>query len=423
MISAIINNKSVLKNFISILSVDTLIKASGILLLPVYLKLMLPEEYGLYTYIVGLFSFLASVGSMGIYGVLNRYFYDEAFTKEEVVSTLGILLLFTITLSMFIALATSAWWAEYIFASKPSPLILIVGIFASLHSVLVQFLMAFFYINKSYKEIQLFNISRLVFINLISICVLYFSNTDAILGRLSALVFSELLVLVFFIKYLNKSFSMTCFNRKLAVLSLKFGYPLTLSAILGFIYTFADKYFIQDSFGFAGVGEYAFTFMIASLFTIIFSAIQNFWIPFFFSPENAVHRERRLIQLILILFIINLLYYFIVTILLKIMFNLNIFNSSYENGLHYLWLLVLAQLFNSIQSLYNNYYALYNKTLNGLYVGLIMSVVSLFVMYTLITNYGVYGVATAVLVNSILSLILTMFLVARLKRTFSEKPC
>jgi O-antigen/teichoic acid export membrane protein len=421
MINAIKNNRNLLKSILSILSVDTLVKASNLLLLPIYLKLMLPEEYGMFAYVIGFSTLISSIGSMGMYGVLNRYFYDNSFMKNEVISTLLILLIGSIVITILISLASSSLWINYLFSSNPSYLILALAIFSALHSVLIQFIMGFFYIKKDYKEIQIFNISRLVLVNSISLCVLYFFNSDATVERLVGLIFSELIVVIFFLKYLLKYFSFNNFNKRLALLSLKFGYPLTLSAILGFIYAFADKYFIQSNFGFSSVGEYVFIFMFASLFGMIFSAIQNFWLPFFFNPKNKEIREKRLLQLFSGLFLINVIYYIGIVILLKILFYFNVFDSIYENGMRYLWLLVFAQFFSSVQSLYNNYYSLYDKTLYGLYVSLISAITSLIVMYLLVSTYQVYGVSIAVLINSIVGLILTIFFVNRLKKKYAEQ--
>ena len=99
MINAIKNNRNLLKSILSILSVDTLVKASNILLLPIYLKLMLPEEYGMFAYVIGFSTLISSIGSMGMYGVLNRYFYDNSFMKNEVISTLLILLIGSIVIT------------------------------------------------------------------------------------------------------------------------------------------------------------------------------------------------------------------------------------------------------------------------------------------------------------------------------------
>lgn len=415
-----IQRKSLIKNLLSIVSIDVLIKASGILLLPIYLKLMTQKEFGLYSYGIGLSAFLASVGAMGLYGAINRYFYDKNYSKEEVVSTLLILLIASITLFMIFCLTTMPIWSSFVFSGHVDRTIIILVIFSALHGVLIQFLMGFFYINKSYKEIQIFNLTRLVLVNSVALGIMYFFSQNTVIERFSGLIASELFVCILFLRYLSTYFSFDSFNKKLAKQSLAFGYPLALNVILGFIYSFADKYFIQSKFDFTSVGEYAFIFTFASMFGILFSAIQNFWLPYFFNPENKHLLGQKLIRLVLLLFVLVIIYYFSILFLLKFLFYLNAFNVAYEVGISYLWLLVFAQFFSSVSSLLNNYYSLYNKNLYGLYVSLLMSIVSIGVMYFFINAYQVYGAALAVLINSIISLMLTFVFVRYLKMRYHE---
>lgn len=416
----LIQRKSLIKNLVSIISIDVLIKASGILLLPIYLKLMTQEEFGLYSYGIGLSAFLASLGAMGLYGAINRYFYDKNYSKEEVVSTLLILLIVSIILFMIFFSITISIWSSAVFSGNVDSTIIILVVFSALHGVLIQFIMGFFYINKSYKEIQIFNLTRLGVVNSVALGIMYFFSQNAVTERLSGLILSELLVCILFLRYLSKYFSFENFNKKLAKQSLIFGYPLALNAILGFIYSFADKYFIQSNFDFTSLGEYVFIFTFASMFGILFSAIQNFWLPYFFNPDNKHFVLQKLIQLVLVLFILVIIYYFAILFLLKFLFYLNIFDVAYEVGVSYLWLLVFAQFFSSVSSLLNNYYSLYNKNLYGLYISLVMSIVSIVIMYCLINAYQVYGTALAVMINSIISLMLTFVFVRYLKMKYHE---
>jgi len=413
-------NNKLLKDFGSIVSIDVLSKASGLILLPVYLTLMLPSEYGLFVYASGITTLIASIGALGLYGALNRYFQDTLFSQREVISTLLILLTISVTITLLLFMWSRNFWVKYLFSSLPSDIVVILTTMAMVHVVLEQFLMGFFYIKKSYKVIQAFNITRLIIVNSISLGSLYCFNGDATVERLVALISSELLVSMIFFKYLLRYFSFGEFNKSLALAFVRLGFPLVLNSALGFVYGFADKYFIQSRFGFSSVGEYVFIFSFASLFAMVFSAIQNFWLPFFFDPKNRALVEVALLRLFAGLFVLDVLYFIALFASLKLLFFLNVFHSTYEHGMDYLWLLVLAQFFSSITSLYNNYYALYNKTINGFYVSLIMSVASLAVMYFLISTYHVYGVAMAVLVNSILTLALTCFFVARMKSQYDD---
>jgi len=413
-------SSKLIKSFLSITSIDVLVKVSNLVLMPIYLMLMTQKEYGIYSYILAFSALIASIGAMGLYGALNRYYHDKNFTIYEIVSTLLSLLFCSSFIVMSIFLLTSKLWTKYFFDIDFSQILLFLLVFSSFHHVLIQFIMGFFYIQKDYRHIQIFNIARLIIVNAITLASLYLFSLDAVVERLAALIVSELFVVTIFMKYLWKFFSLQYFNMKLAVLSLKLGYPIAVNALIGFTYTFADKYFIHAKLGFSGIGEYVFIFTFASFFGLLFSAIQNFWLPFFFNPENKDEIQNKFNKLVIFLFILVILYYLGIYFLLKSLFFFHVFDNVYAKGLNYLWLLVSAQFFSSVQSLYNNYYTLYNKTLNALYISLIMSVISLLVMYVLVLNFEIYGAAVAVLINSIIGLFLTKIYVSRLQRKSFE---
>lgn len=415
----IVKNKNLIKNLVSIMSIDVLVKSSSLFLLPIYLKLMTQEEFGIYSYAIGLSAFFTSIGSMGLYGAINRYFYDKKYSQTEVISTLFLTLIASITSLVFVLATTMYIWKDLVFGNLKSNIIILI-ILSIFHGAIIQFFMGFFYIDKRYKVIRSFSLARLVLVNCVSLGALYLFSQNSVVERLSALIASELLVCMLFLKYILQYFSYKKFNKNLAKESLIFGYPLVLNAVLGFIYSFADKYFIQNLFDFRLVGEYYFMFTFSSMFSILFSSIQNFWLPFFFNPANKHLLSIKIIQLISLLSVLVIVYYFIVLFLLNFLFTFNIFNVAYKAGISYLWLLVLSQFILSVSSLLNNYFSLYNKTIYGLYVSLIMSFVSIFIMYFFINLYQVYGAAFAVLTNSIIGLMLTFIFVRYLKMRNNE---
>lgn len=415
----IVSNKSLIKNLLSIISIDVLAKSSSLLLLPIYLKLMTQEEFGIYSYAIGLSAFFTSIGSMGLYGAINRYFYDRRYSQNEVVSTLFLILVISIVSFVFALISTIHIWRDLVFGNLKNNVVVLV-ILSIFHGAIIQFFMSFFYIDKKYKEIRNFNLARLVLVNSISLGVMYLFSQNSVVERLSALIISELLVCILFFKYILQYFSCRKFNKNLAKDSVIFGYPLVLNAVLGFICSFVDKYFIQNLFDFNLVGEYSFIFVFSSMFSILFSSIHNFWLPFFFNPANKHLLSIKIIQLISLLFVLAIVYYFVVLFLLKFLFVFGVFNSAYRAGIPYLWVLVFSQFILSVSSLLNNYFSLYNKTIYGLYISLIMSFVSIFIMYFFISAYQVYGAAIAVLINSVIGLMLTLVFVRYLKMRNNE---
>src|SRR6185295_7601186 len=60
----------------AVLSIDILVKLAGFILLPVYLRLMTQEEYGLYSYLLSIIFTFSLVLNFGLYIPLSKYYHD-----------------------------------------------------------------------------------------------------------------------------------------------------------------------------------------------------------------------------------------------------------------------------------------------------------------------------------------------------------
>src|ERR1700676_5464933 len=69
------------KRLFTVLSIDILVKLSGALLLPVYLRLMTQDEYGLYGYLISIILTFSLVLNFGLYIPLSKFYHD--YDSEE----------------------------------------------------------------------------------------------------------------------------------------------------------------------------------------------------------------------------------------------------------------------------------------------------------------------------------------------------
>ncbi len=74
-------NNLLFKRLLTVLSIDILVKLSGIILLPVYLRLMTQEEYGLYGYLISIILTFSLVLNFGLYIPLSKFYHD--YDSEE----------------------------------------------------------------------------------------------------------------------------------------------------------------------------------------------------------------------------------------------------------------------------------------------------------------------------------------------------
>ena len=65
----------------AVLSIDILVKLAGVILLPIYLRLMTQDEYGLYGYLLSIIFTFSVVLNFGLYIPISKFYHD--FENEE----------------------------------------------------------------------------------------------------------------------------------------------------------------------------------------------------------------------------------------------------------------------------------------------------------------------------------------------------
>src|SRR5688500_5740098 len=83
-----------LNRLFAVLGIDILVKLSGVILLPVYLRLMTQDEYGLYNYLLSIILTFSLVLNFGLYIPISKFYHDykDDLQKGKLLFTTFILL-------------------------------------------------------------------------------------------------------------------------------------------------------------------------------------------------------------------------------------------------------------------------------------------------------------------------------------------
>ena len=159
-----------------------MVKGAGILLLPVYLKLMTQEEFGLYGYLIAIISTFSIVFNLGVYIAQSKLYHEYPAEKRgSVFYTLNMLLLgFIVVLLVLVVLFDLDYPViEFLFKNPIDyPAYrgaILVGTVASVYSTM---LVNYFLTSEKISRLQFYNIARIVLVNAVVIGVLYESSTD-----------------------------------------------------------------------------------------------------------------------------------------------------------------------------------------------------------------------------------------------------
>ena len=390
-------NNVLVRNYAKVFSVDILVKLSNFLLLPIYLKLMTQEAYGLYTYLLAIISIFSLVMNFGLYIAQSKLYQDFQDEEERgsLLFTINIMLLTFLSICLMVTyfagldyhLVAILFKNKIDYGSYRNSIFLAITV-----SVYSFMLFNYFLTSQNIKHVQLYNFLRLIFINGIVISLLYFLKADSVMVRLKFTYVLELSFLFIFgplyIRAMRRKF-----NLKLAKKSLTLALPVMLSAVLGLVLNFSDKFFLEKYGNFKDLAIYNLGFTLAGIIPMMFMTFQNIWLPHFFREKNIQLNKEKTYRVILKIAVFFFFLSLLIIITFKLLLVFQIIDVKYGKVLYLLPILLLTQIFSAITPLYSNYIVFFEKTFIAIFIGFPLAIGSVILNLWLIPKYGLYGAA------------------------------
>ncbi|MHC1739001.1 MAG: lipopolysaccharide biosynthesis protein [Ignavibacteriaceae bacterium] len=407
-----------IKNYTKVFSVDFLVRASNFLLLPVYLKFMTQEEFGLYTYIFAIISTFSLVLNFGLYIPQSKLYQD--YEKEEdrgmLVYTLNIVL---VLLLIFILSVIYITGLDYLIVKllfkkqinyESYRFYVLLAIIMTVYSYMIT---NYFLTSQKIKLVQLYNLSRVFFVNIIVIVFLNLLTYDKVEVRLQFNYVTEFsLLLIFGIFYVRAM--KPRFDADVAKRSVKLAFPIMISALLGVVLNFSDKFFLEKYGDFKQLAVYNLGLILGSIIPIIFASFQNIWLPFFFQEkdlrENKEKTKKIIIRMGIIFIILSIAIYGIIYFAISF----GIVSVQYSEVLILLPVILITQMIIALTPLLSNYIIYFEKSYIALYTGVPVAILSIIINLYLIPRYGIYGAAISMFITNSAYLVLYYFIIKNL---------
>jgi len=389
-------NNLLVNRLFAVLSIDILVKLAGIILLPVYLRLMTQEEYGLYSYLLSIIFTFSVVLNFGLYIPLSKYYHD--FENEEEKGRL----LFTVFCLLALILACVIFpiyffkWdyalVRILFKNQIDYANYRGSVLLALIVCIGNFMLTnFLYTSEKIRNLKQYNFLRVVCINISAVVFLYvLKNHDKVRVRLETTYIVEAILFLVFIYIFIKEVRAR-FSRKIALAGLKLALPVMLSAVFGIVINFSDKFFLEKYGSFKEMSYYYLAVSCAGVIPLIFNSFQNAWLPIFLKEKdlrkNVIKTNKLIFRIFIIFAILSCCIQFFVWIVLS----LGIIQSKYHEALYILPLLLTSQILTALTPLYTNYLVYFEKTHVVSVTGFFICCISLGLSLLIIPRWGVYG--------------------------------
>lgn len=360
----------------------------GILLNPIYAMNLSHEDYAIIGYYSSFNLLLTPLLHFSLFSYYNRNYY---FTKEEKREALGNTILLGSLIIGFVSLIlfTVAFYAVYKGTNVQFPFFpYAILTFLQLYEAnITSFYLIRLRLTKKAKQFSKVTIMQCIIIALLSLLLVVYYKYGAA-GKLYGTLFASILMSVYSLKKLNVKFSI---DKDILIISIKFGAPLTLSAILWYFLSGFDRFLIEKLNDSYTLGLYSVGLMIASYMGIFYTTISNTFEPDIYRTI-AEKNTKKLFYIIAT--IIGVVAFFNLLFIVLAPFIIDLLTAGrYNDSCIYAQILAIHNISMACYYMVVKLFIGYSYVKEELYVRITGAVVSIILFYILINNFGFIGAA------------------------------
>ena len=362
------------------LSVDVLIRASSIVTLPIYLRLMTQDEYGLYTYLLSILGAFSLIANFGLYTAQSKLFHEYSgddrgrLLFNEFLLLVALFVIFVVGLFAF---RGDEWVVSILFANHFSyhsyRWVVLLGLFVNAYGVMV---FNYFVISEQIRLLQLFNIIKMVAVNGAALLMMLFIPGDHAFLRMSVSFVVEFAILgIFSISYFKAM--RPRFDKGIVARSLKIGLPVMVGFMAGLVMGIADRFVLEKRSNLSGMAVYNLGYTLANIIGLVATSFNNVWLPFFFKEKDPAANFKKTGRVSLIYMSGLLVLCALIWIATFGLIKIGIIQREYLPTLGVLPLLLIAQCIQAVSHMYSNYFAFYEVTYLSAIYSFVLSGVAL----------------------------------------------
>jgi O-antigen/teichoic acid export membrane protein len=253
-------------------------KALGFISIPVFTRLLTPDEYGILAIFTSIISISTILLGLNFHGAVNRYYHEKDKKIGEFISS-NILFLFFFNIISF--------YLINLYKKQISTLInidvdvFIIAIIVAIFNIPIKMFLSYLQTSKQSDKYSLLSVSKSVLILVISIVWVYLLSEQRYFGKIYGNLVVSLIVFIISIIYFIK-LGKPKFKFKYVKYSLIFGIPLVPHALSGFILSYFDRIAINQLTGSLDTGLYSFAYNVGMIMNVVVMAMNKAWVPMFY---------------------------------------------------------------------------------------------------------------------------------------------
>ncbi len=376
-------------------------------------KHILPQDYGMIGIYTSILFFLPALMSFSANGLQAIEIVD--LNKDDYLKFRNSYISFVIisfSVCIVLAILISYWVKEYDFVIMTSVIMAFILTFNSIHNTEL-------FQNSQPKRFGLITTGTVLLGFLLTVVFISIFNLDWKF-RIIALIIAEFVFLIlrfFFLTTIASSFSFV-FDKAQFNYIIKYGAPLFISVLAGWVLNQSDRFFLLKYFTLKEVGLYAAAAGISSFIVMINSNMIKVVYPLVYK-KLSIREGRKFIMKLTLLYSIAIL---IISIIFctGIYFYGHLFlGKQYEPALPIIFIMCIAQAFFGIYSTTGLVIDYFKMTKLKTILVVLSAILIIILSFILIPIIGIFAPALAALLSFVFLAILSLFITLKLLKKFN----
>ena len=382
-------------------------KAISIVLLPLYVRFLTTEEYGLLDLILLFANFINLTFSLELTQSIARSLpnYRILNAKKILISTNFWIVLTSYIFFLIIYLTGEKIINTHVFSNQiPKELYSIIGFYVFLNGIFMFLQNNLRWDSSTYKYLinsVLFTSSKILLL------MLFLNNNIGFKGVLMSFNIS-LLISIIYILFVHKNYYRLLFSLRFAKKSIKFSFPLIFSSLSVFFTLYIDRILISQNLNLSKLAVYAVSYKIGSVITILSSSFSSAFLPIIYKnpfSETTKFFIREIFKLFIVITFMFLIFLslFIQDILLVLT------SIEYVESKNYV-LIIASSIFLSSLTIFFPGLIVLGKTRTLAIVNFTSVFLNFILGFFLIKKFELFGIAYSTLISSAYYFLINFYL-------------
>ena len=356
------------------------------LLMPLYAKVLSPEEFGVTDLVLQTGNLLLPLVSLGITNAVIRFGLDKSVRKSDVFST-G---LASVLIGFLLLLGFYPLIRQIDFVSDQTVLMYLFVLMSSLRSVCSQFV-------RAKGEVRLYafdgvlSTATTILFNVLYLVVFKWG----VMGYLGAIISADALSALFlFLKArLFRYVRFSGMRMKTVRSMLKYALPMIPNTIFWWIINVSDRYVVAHFLGDAANGLYAVAYKIPSIVTLVAGVFLDAWQMSAITEEK--NRSRFFTKVVYSYSSILFMASSFLIVMSKVIVRVLTAEESYYGAWQYIPLLVVATVFSCLVNFLASIYMVNKNSVQSMLTMVVGAAINIFLNFVLVPIFQVNGAAFA----------------------------